>query len=201
MGMAPVTLALDPTDDVLEMPGVSDGTADFHDDPLIVDPASARRLPWSKPGYDLLLLSQYGGDTSAICPRAYCGACWIRRRTQGLSPRYGLELEYTLFDDSIDSVRAKGYRNLKTATPHKSHDLVLYQVQQTEWYEAVAAIASRSASSWRKCTRRSAAAFMEACIAAGEGLEPADQLVLLKTFIRALALRQDKLRHLHAALE
>jgi glutamine synthetase len=30
------------------------------------------------------------------------------------------------------------------------------------------------------------AGFMEACIGAGEGLEPADQLVLLKNFIRAL---------------
>ena len=34
--------------------------------------------------------------------------------------------------------------------------------------------------------------FMEACIGAGEGLEPADQLVLLKNFIRALALRQGR---------
>jgi glutamine synthetase len=34
--------------------------------------------------------------------------------------------------------------------------------------------------------------FLEACIAAGEGLEPADQLVLLKNFLRALAQRQGK---------
>jgi glutamine synthetase len=34
--------------------------------------------------------------------------------------------------------------------------------------------------------------FMEACIAAGSGVEPADQLVLLKNFIRALALRQGR---------
>jgi glutamine synthetase len=36
------------------------------------------------------------------------------------------------------------------------------------------------------------AGFMEACIGAGEGTEPADQLVLLKNFIRALALRQGR---------
>jgi glutamine synthetase len=36
------------------------------------------------------------------------------------------------------------------------------------------------------------AGFMEACIGAGEGLEPADQLVLLKNFLRALALRQGR---------
>jgi glutamine synthetase len=53
MGMAPAQLALDPTDEMLEMPGVTDGTGDFHDDPLIVDPTSARRIPWAKPGHDL----------------------------------------------------------------------------------------------------------------------------------------------------
>jgi glutamine synthetase len=33
---------------------------------------------------------------------------------------------------------------------------------------------------------------MEVCIGAGEGIEPADQLVLLKNFLRALALRQGR---------
>ncbi len=33
MGMAPVTLALDPTDEILNLPGVSDDSADFHDTP------------------------------------------------------------------------------------------------------------------------------------------------------------------------
>ena len=45
MGMAPAQLALDPTDAMLTIPGVNDDKGDFHDDPLQVDPASARRLP------------------------------------------------------------------------------------------------------------------------------------------------------------
>ena len=36
MGMAPATLALDPTDEFLTLPGVTDGSADFHDDFLRV---------------------------------------------------------------------------------------------------------------------------------------------------------------------
>src|SRR3989338_8008471 len=70
MGMAPVTLALDPTDVVQVIPGVSDGDSDFHDDPLLLDPATVRRLPWSKPGYDMLVLSNYSGATSEFCPRS-----------------------------------------------------------------------------------------------------------------------------------
>ena len=56
MGMAPAQLALDPTDVHLNLPGVNDDSGDFHDDPLVLDPSSVRRLPWSKSGHDLLVL-------------------------------------------------------------------------------------------------------------------------------------------------
>ena len=192
MGMAPAQLALDPTDQMLDMPGVSDGTGDYHDDPLIVDPTSVRRIPWAKAGLDLLMLAQFSGETAAICPRSILRAVLSQARATGLIPRYGLELEYTLFDETAETARAKGYRNLKTATPHASHDLVLYQVVQSEWYEAVAAMCEPLRIDLAKMHEEIGGGFMEACIAAGEGLEPADQLVLLKTFLRALALRQGR---------
>src|SRR5690606_15914231 len=81
---------------------------------------------------------------------------------------------------------------LKTATRHNSHDLLLYQVQQTEWYEAVADMCEPLRIDLAKMHEEIGGGFLEACVAAGEGLEPADQLALLKNFIRALAQRQGK---------
>ncbi len=192
MGMAPVTLTLDPTDQVLTVPGITDDSADFHDDPLVVDPGSVRRIPWAKPGHDLLFLSNYGGATAAICPRSLLARVLERAAAAGFQPKYGLELEYTLFDESPESARAKGYRGLKTATLHASHDLVLYQTVQSDWYEAVAEMAEPLRIDLAKMHEEIGGGFMEACIAAGGGLEPADQLVMLKTFLRALALRQGR---------
>jgi len=192
MGMAPAQLALDPTDVHLNMPGVNDDSGDFHDDPLVVDPASARRLPWSKPGHDLLVLSNYSGASAEICPRALLKSVLARADKAGLEPKYGMELEYTLFDETPESARAKGYRNLKPATLHASHDLILYQVVQTEWYEAMSEMCEPLRIDLAKMHEEIGAGFMEACIGAGTGVEPADQLVLLKNFIRALALRQGK---------
>jgi len=192
MGMAPAQLALDPTDVMLTIPGVNDDKGDFHDDPLTLDQATARRLPWSKPGHDLLVLSNYVGPSAQICPRALLKSVLARAAEAGLTPKYGMELEYTLFDETPESARAKGYRNLKTATPHASHDLILYQVVQTEWYEAVAAMCEPLRIDLAKMHEEIGSGFMEACIGAGEGTEPADQLVLLKNFIRALALRQGR---------
>lgn len=192
MGMAPAQLALDPTDAMLTIPGVNDDKGDFHDDPLQLDPATVRRLPWSKPGHDLLVLSNYTGGSADICPRAILKKVIARAGEAGLVPKYGMELEYTLFDETPESARAKGYRNLKPATMHASHDLILYQAVQTEWYEAIAAICEPLRIDLAKMHEEIGAGFMEACIGAGEGTEPADQLVLLKNFIRALALRQGR---------
>lgn len=192
MGMAPAQLSLDPTDVMLTIPGVNDETGDFHDDPLQVDPDTVRRLPWSKPGHDLLVLSNFTGASAGLCPRAILKSVLKRAEAAGLVPKYGMELEYTLFDETPESARAKGYRNLKTATMHASHDLILYQVVQTEWYEALAAICTPLKIDLAKMHEEIGAGFMECCIAAGTGLEPADQLVLLKNFLRALALRQGR---------
>lgn len=192
MGMAPVQLALDPTDAMLTIPGVNDDKGDFHDDPLQVDPDSVRRLPWSKPGYDLLVLSNYAGAAAKFCPRALLKSVLARAAEAELFPKYGMELEYTLFDETPESAKAKGYRDLKTATAHASHDLLLYQVVQTEWYETVAAMCEPLKIDLAKMHEEIGSGFMEACIGAGEGVEPADQLVLLKNFIRALALRQGR---------
>lgn len=192
MGMAPAQLALDPTDQMLVIPGVNDDKGDFHDDPLQVDPTTLRRLPWAKPGYDLLALSNYSGASAQICPRSILKSVLARADAAGLVPKYGMELEYTLFDETAESARAKGYRNLKTATPHASHDLIIYQAVQTEWYEAVAAMCEPLRIDLAKMHEEIGGGFMEACIGAGTGTEPADQLVLLKNFIRALALRQGR---------
>ena len=192
MGMAPAQLALDPTDVLLTIPGVNDDSGDFHDDPLAVDPTRIRRLPWSKPGHDLLVLSNFTGASAELCPRSILKSVLARAGAAGFVPKYGMELEYTLFDETPESARAKGYRNLKPATMHASHDLVIYQAVQTEWYEAVSAMCDPLGINLAKMHEEIGAGFMEACIAAGEGLEPADQLMLLKNFIRALALRQGR---------
>ena len=192
MGMAPAQLALDPTDVMLIMPGVNDDTGDFRDDPLAIDPSSVRRVPWAKPGYDMLVLSNYTGPSAQICPRSILKSVLARVGADGFVPKYGMELEYTLFDETPESARAKGYRNLKTATAHASHDLIIYQTVQSEWYEAVAEMCEPLGINLAKMHEEIGGGFMEACIAAGSGVEPSDQLVLLKNFIRALALRQGR---------
>ncbi len=192
MGMAPAQLALDPTDEILHLPGVTDDDGDFHDGLLKIDEKSARILPWSSPGHNLLILSQFSDETASICPRSILQKILNRAAEAGITPRYGLELEYTLFDETGESAQEKAFRNLKTATLHKSHDLITYQVLQSEWYQDVSEMCEKLNVKLSKMHEEIGGGFMEACVDAGTGIDPADQAVLLKNFLRILAMRQGR---------
>ncbi|MFT4959186.1 MAG: glutamine synthetase [Paracoccaceae bacterium] len=192
MSSSPVHMALDPTDEILNLPGISDETADFHDSPLIVDKESCRSIPWEEPGHDLLFLSQFSGDAAGLCPRSILSKVLKRGADMGVNLKYGLELEYTLFNETSQSLREKGFRNLEPATAHASHDLLIYQTAQSEWYHAVAEMCRSLNIDLAKMHEEIAPGFMEACTGAGIGLDPTDQTVLLKNFMRALAMRQGK---------
>ncbi|MBL0371457.1 glutamine synthetase [Rhizobium sp. KVB221] len=193
MGMSPVTLALDPTDVVLPMPGVSDDNSDFHDAKLRLDPGSWREIPWHGQGKRLLFLADFDGGEAAICPRALLKKIIAEAHAEGFSPKYGLELEYTLFNETPQSAKDKGYRDLTPATTFASHDLVLYQSTQSEWYDALIDMCADLRIDLYKAHEEIGAGFMEVCIGAGRDLGPADQAVVLRTFLKALAIRNGKM--------
>lgn len=192
IGMAPAQLALDPTDEILELPGVTDDNGDFSDTRLQVDPQSRCTMPWEKPGDGALYLAEFTGDASAFCPRSVLRRVLDRAAAAGFYPTYGYELEFTLFNETTTSLREKDFDNLQTATPHASHDLLLYQSLQSDFYAEVADICEPLGISLGKMHEEIGGGFMEACINAGQALNPADQAVLLKNFLRVLAMRRDQ---------
>lgn len=192
MGMSPVQLALDPTDAILPIPGVSDDDANFHDSPLTVDQDSLRTIPFEAAGDNLLLLANFTGENAGLCPRSLLSRVLEKGKTMGFQAKYGMELEYTLFDETSASIAAKGFRNLTPATPHASHDLVIYQTAQSTWYSEVADMCEALDINLGKMHEEIGPGFMEACVGPGVDLETADQTALLKNFMRVLAMQQDK---------
>lgn len=191
-GMSPVQLALDPTDEIMDMPGVTDDSADFHDTDLAVDPASLRHIPFEREEDSPLYLAQYTGEAADFCPRSVLRRVLERARAMGMTPKVGIELEFTLFDETPRSLAAKGYDGLHTATAHPSHDLIIYQAAQADFYAAVADMCGPLGIGLGKMHEEIGGGFMEACIAATSALEAADQATLFQNFIRVLAMRRDQ---------
>jgi glutamine synthetase len=191
-GMSPVQLALDPTDTIMNMPGVTDEQADFHDADLAIDPTSLRHIPFERDEDSPLYLAQFTGDAAAFCPRAVLRRVLTKAEAMGLFPRVGIELEFTLFDETAKSLAVKSFQGLDTATAHPSHDLILYQAAQAEFYSEAADMCGPLGIGLGKMHEEIGGGFMEACIAATTALEAADQAVLFKNFIRVLAMRRQQ---------
>lgn len=191
-GAAPAFLALDVTDEVLGMPGIIDENTNFHDAVLEVDPDSGRAIPWEAPHRNLLYLADFTGAASAFCPRNTLKRVLAKGREMGFVPRYGFEFEYTLFNETAESIRAKGFRNLQTATPFASNCLLAYQTLQADWYEAVIEMCESLGIDMITAHEEIGAGFMEICLAPQDGLEGADQGVVFKNMLRALAMRNNK---------
>ena len=192
MGMAPAQLSLDPTDVFLNVPGVSDDTGDFHDSPLAVDADSRRTLPWEAAQDSGFYLAQFTGDAAYFCPRSVLRRVLKRGADMGLHPKTGFEVEYTLFNETAHSLAEKDYKNPLTATAHPSHDLIIYQTAQCDYYHDVANMCDTLGIKVAKMHEEIGGGFMEVCISAAHALEAADQTVLLKNFLRVKAMRDGR---------
>lgn len=190
MGMSAAQLALDPTDVFLEMPGVTDDRADYHDSRLVIDPASRITVPFEAPRDSGLYLAEFTGDAEAFCPRSVLRRTIKRARQAGFAATLGIELEFTLFDESAATLEQKGFEQLATATRHASHDLVIYQAAQAEFYGAVADMCETMGVALAKMHEEIGGGFMEACIRAAPAMSAADQAVLFRNFVRVLAMRR-----------
>ena len=192
IGMAPAQLALDPTDEILPIPGVTDDDADFHDSSLRVDESSLRSMPFERPCDANLYLAEFAGKAAALCPRSMLKAQLARAESMGLFPKYGFEQEFTLFNETTQSIAAKNYDNLITATPHASHDLLIYQSLQSDFYAEVADMCETLGIQLSKMHEEIGGGFMEACIDAGTSVDPTDQLIMLRNFLKVLAMRREQ---------
>jgi len=190
--MAPAQLALDPTDEILPIPSVTDDSADFHDSLLHVDKSSLRTMPFERDEDSQLYLAEFSGDAKGLCPRSLLREQLARAESLGLKPLYGFEQEFTLFNESSATLAAKDFDNLSTATTYPSHDLLIYQSIQSDFYAEVADMCDVLGVSLAKMHEEIGGGFMECCIEAGSELEPVDQLILLRNFLKVLAVRRDQ---------
>jgi len=190
LGMAPAQLALDPTDEILPIPGVTDDDADFHDSVLRVDTNTPRKMPFERAEDAQLYFAEFTGDAEGLCPRTLLRKQLDRAESMTLNPLFGFEQEFTVFNETSESLVAKNYDNLTTATAHPSHDLIIYQSIQSELYAEVADMCDAMGVNLAKMHEEIGGGFMECCIEANTGIESTDQLILLRNFLKVLAVRR-----------
>ncbi|WHI45764.1 glutamine synthetase [Microbulbifer sp. VAAF005] len=159
----------------------------YPDAPVRILPESCRDVPFED---DMLLfLAEFDGRAQALCPRAVLRRVIERCRSLGFDPYAALEYEFFLFDETPESVRSKGFRNLKPFTPDVFGYSILRNSVHGELYREILELSERMDFPLEGLHTETGPGVLEAAIAV-DGVEAAgDKAALFKTFIKVLAQR------------
>lgn len=161
----------------------------FPDANVRVLPQTARNLPYEE--NMLLFLGEFSGRAEKVCPRGVLRRVVEKAADMGFKVRAACEYEFFLFQETPDSIRAKGYRNLNTFTPDAFGYSVIRNSVHSELYHKIFSLAEQMNFPIESLHTETGPGVLEAALAVDDIMEAADRAALFKTFIKVLAERND----------
>ena len=161
----------------------------YPDAPVRILPASCREVPFED-GM-LLFLAEFAEDAESICPRGTLRRVINRALDLGFRPYAALEYEFFMFNETPESVRAKGYKNLQPMTPGWFGYSMLRNSVRSEFYHQILELSEAMDFPLEGLHTETGPGVLEAAIAVDSAENAADKAALFKTFIKVLAQRND----------
>ena len=186
------SLALGYCDTQIEISGISSNKDKFGDIPAKIDFNSFRILPFENEGQNLICFIELEDEYKSFCSRSILKKILNKANKQDLYPRFGVELEFTLLDETSKSIKNKSYNNLSTTTLESSYNLLQRQNLQSEIYNNFinfSEIMNIEVEAWHE---EMGAGFMEVALLSGKTIKSADDTILVKHLIKQIALQHDK---------
>jgi glutamine synthetase len=144
-------------------------------------------LPFEPDG--MLFLGQLDGAGAAVDPRAAVGRLLERLAAKGMTAKAGFEYEFFVFDETPESIRAKGYRDLKPLAPGFFGYSGLRSFVHSELYVDILELCEEMGMPLEGLHEESGAGVLEAAITVDEALRAADNAALFKAAIKVLCQR------------
>ena len=188
-----ITLIFDAGDEVLETASLGNKDETYNDSPFRLDPSSARIVPWENSRRNLLILGEFIEEGAQFCPRSLYNRLYNQCQEKGLTFVNGIELEFTLFDETSKSAADKNWRGIYTATRQKTYCSYQRQLSQLDFYHDLMDICKTLNINIDSLHEESGDGFMEVALAHGSGSRIPDNAILFKTFCKVAAVRHDKL--------
>jgi glutamine synthetase len=186
-----VVFGWDSHDQLYDRATVTGWETGFPDAPVWIDPTTARDTPLE--GDMLLFLGNFTGKMSAVCPRSLLQRVIGKAADMGFTATAAAEFEFFVFDETPQSVRDKGYKNLKNLTPGWFGYSMLRSSVESDFYHALMKLALAMDMPLEGLHTETGPGVLEAAIEYSDALLAADRAVLFKTFTKVLAERQGKM--------
>ncbi len=163
----------------------------YPDASVRIIPSSCRELVLED--NQLLFLAEFSGAAEVICPRAVLRRVLEKAANMGFDAYAALEYEFFVFDETPESVRAKGFRNLKTITPDNFGYSILRNTVHAEFYHQILQMSEAMDFPIEGLHTETGPGVIEAAIAVDLATNAGDKAALFKTFMKILAQRNQKM--------
>jgi glutamine synthetase len=187
-GFCNVVLGWDSNDQLYDNASFTGWHTAYPDAQVRLLPDTCRALPLE--GDMLLFLGEFSGAAEQVCPRAVLRRVLERAAGLGYSASAAAEFEFFVFNETPESVRAKGYRSLNTLTPGYFGYSILRSGVHVELYQALLQLAAAMRMPIEGLHAETGPGVIEAALHYSEALEAADRAALFKTFAKVLAQRR-----------
>ncbi|HET8541539.1 MAG TPA: glutamine synthetase family protein [Anaeromyxobacter sp.] len=118
LGFCDVVFGWDVGDELYDNARVTGWHTGYPDARAVVDVATARVIPWEPDTAAFVLdFANEDGSPYEPSPRQLLRRVGERARAMGFLPRVGAEYEYFVFRETPETLRAKGFRELRTLSP------------------------------------------------------------------------------------
>lgn len=189
MGFCDVVLGWDSADQLYDNVRYTGWHTAYPDAQVRLLVETARELPFEP--NTLFFLGEFAGAAESVCPRALLRRVVEKARSMGFDAFGSLEYEFFVFDETPDSVRAKGYRDLKPLTPGMFGYSVLRSSVHAELYRELLDTFEALDVPIEGLHTETGPGVLEAAIRYDDVVSAADKAVLFKTFTKVIAQRRN----------
>lgn len=188
MGFCDVVLGIDTDDQLINNLKTTGWHTGYPDAPIKIDPSSCREIPFEE--NTLLFLCEFDEDTAAVCPRQLLKRVIQRANDMGFFPYCAFEYEFTVFNETMESVREKYYRNLKPITPDNFGYSIMRNTFLSEFYHDLLSLGEQMDFPIEGFHTEIGPGVLEAALVADSAVNAADKANLFKTMTKVYAERE-----------
>ena len=187
-GFCDVVLGWDSSDQLYDNAAFTGWHTAYPDAEVRLLPQSERVIPFE--GDMPLILGEFSGPAEAICPRGVLRRVLDRAAATGCKVKAAAEFEFFLFEETPQSVRDKGYRDLKPITPGHFGYSMLRSGVHSDFYHELWSVCEKMRFELEGLHTETGPGVFEAAIRVDDALEAADKAALFKTIVKILCQRR-----------
>lgn len=139
----------------------------------------------------LLFIAEFSGLAEPICPRAVLHRVIERAKNTGFDVSAAFEYEFFMFNETPDSVREKGFKNLSPITPGFFGYSMLRNSVHADLYHQILKLGQDMDFPIESLHAETGPGVIEAALTYDHASAAADKAALFKTFIKIWAQRNN----------